>query len=884
MKRSIPAFLFIIYISIFLQVPEIYAGRSYSKKISFKDGSIKILTGGYSKPRPKTALVLSGGGSRGMVHIGVLKALEENNIPIDIIIGTSIGSVIGGLYASGYSPEQLADIMTGIDWNAIYQDETDRTALYVGQKREQDRYLLTIRFKNGNPFIPSAISPGQKILEILSDLILKAHYQARDNFDNLRVPFRSIATDLVSGKQVLLKNGNLAESINASLAIPLLFTPIVRDSMLLLDGGMRSNLPVTAAKKAGADAVIAVDVTSGLRKKEEINAPWEIVDQATTIMTSTLKAEEEKAADVLIKPQLPNLLNSDFSKSDSLIEAGKLLTEQQIVQINNVISIRDSSLADSFFVREVTIIEGDLFEDSVRVNLKTRAGRMTPVKTIMQDLEKLAGSGIYKQVSAEIDSAEVVFHLYYFPVVRQIIIEGSTRFKFAVLMDSLQLQAGRPLNSVKLQKGLDRIVDKYRAAGYSLMRVEEIKWEEKNGILTVILDEGTISDIQISGNRKTKDYVIMREFSAQKNKLFNWRNIRRSVNNVYSSQLYERVSTDVVNNNEAKVLKIKVKEKPSVILRIGGKYDTDRHSQLYLEYGDESFLGTGIKTIMLLRGGTRETYLGLKVRDDRIFTTYLTYNVQAYFQRQINPFLDQNGNDGLYKEERRGIKLQAGQQMKRLGQVIFELRQENIRDRKVEGNFNFSQTNDLRTFAVRALTDKRDVIDFPTKGIYNHWAWETGNRLVLGIEDSYTKAQVNIEGYFTFEERHTWHLKVFAGIGDKSMPFSEHFRLGGLHNFYGLSENEYFGRQMVLGSAAYRFKVPWQINKKNYLIKNTYLSLRYDFAGLWKDPELVFSSDDFFSGFGGYLGLQTSLGPMYAAYGRTDRGDSRFYFSLGLTF
>ncbi len=884
MKRSALAFLSIIYCIIFLQAPEVNAGRYYSKKISFEDGNIKIQTDGYLKQRPKTALVLSGGGSRGMVHIGVLKALEENHIPIDIIIGTSIGSVIGGLYASGYSPEQLTEIMKNIEWNAIYRDETDRTALYVGQKSEQDRYLLTIRFQNGNPFIPAAISPGQKILEILSDLILKAHYQARDNFDNLRIPFRSIATDLVSGKQILLKSGNLAESINASLAIPLLFTPIVRDSMLLLDGGMRSNLPVTAAKKTGADVIIAVDVTSGLRKKEDINAPWEIVDQATTIMTSTLKAQEEKAADILIKPYLPNLLNNDFSKSDSLITVGKLLTEQKINKINNAISIHDSSLADSFFVKEITIIEGDLFEDSVHVNLETCAGRMTPVKTIMQDLERLAKSGAYKKVSAEIDSAGIVFHLYYFSVIRQVIIEGGTCFKFAALIDSLQLPAGRPLNSGKLQQGLKRIVDNYRAAGYSLMRIKNIDWDDKHGILTIFLDEGIISDMQIIGNRKTKNYVIMREFSAQKNKLFNWRQVRRAVNNVYASQLYGRVSVDVVENNGTNALKIKVKEKPSVILRIGGKYDIDRLSQAFLEYGDESFLGTGIKTIMVLRGGTRETYLGLKIRDDRIFTTYLTFNIQAYFQRRINPFLDWDGNDGLYREERRGLKVQAGQQMKRLGQVIFELRQENIRDRREKGQFNFNQTNDLRTFAVRALTDKRDAIDFPTEGIYNHWAWETGNRLVLGIEDSYTKAQVNIEGYFTFKERHTLHLRVFAGIGDKSMPFSENFRMGGLHNFYGLHENEYFGRQLVLGSAAYRFKVPWRINKKNYLIKNTYLSLRYDFAGLWKDPELVFSMDDFFSGFGGYVGLQTSLGPLYAAYGRTDRGDSMFYFSLGLSF
>ncbi|MBN2088692.1 patatin-like phospholipase family protein, partial [candidate division KSB1 bacterium] len=234
--------------------------------------------------RPRIGLALSGGGARCIPQLGVIEVLKENKIPIDLIVGTSMGSVIGGLYAAGYETDEILQRLKNIDWQNIFFDRPTRQNLFLGQKQTQSRYILQLRFSSFKPYIPSGISPGQTISLILSDLVMQAPYGSYSNFNELKIPFRAVATDLISGNRVLLEKGNLADALCASLAFPLLFAPVVWDNMLLVDGGMINNIPVQEARELGMDIVIAVDGTSNLRNKNEILLPWEIVDQATTIM------------------------------------------------------------------------------------------------------------------------------------------------------------------------------------------------------------------------------------------------------------------------------------------------------------------------------------------------------------------------------------------------------------------------------------------------------------------------------------------------------------------------------------------------------------------------------------------------------------------------
>lgn len=865
-----------------LGLNNLQAEHRFSKTIDFKGGTLHLQSASPLPTRPKIGLVLSGGGSRGLVHVGVIKALEDARIPIDVIVGTSVGSMIGGLYASGYTPDELLRIMQRIHWKDIYKDDPGRGALYVGQKADEDRYLLSIRFKNGNPFIPTAFSPGQRVLSTLSDLILKAPYQARDNFDNLRVPFRAVATNLVSGKRVVLKRGNLAESINASLAVPLLFAPVPLDSMLLVDGGLRSNLPVDVARRAGMDIIIAVDVTAHLRDRERLQAPWEIVDQATTILSELSKKLQARQADFLIQPDLNARLNDDFSNLDALVHRGYRETMKRLKQIKQKIADKQCEKTTPIAVHAVRFEGIQTLPVHLLQSLNILHHDTLTTGAINDDLDALLHAGSFQQVRLNIDSVGTVWVSGEpFGVLNELCWKGNTRFSSEELNRYLQSRTGQLLNAHILQRDLNEIVDLYRRNGYALMHTMQVDWDRHQGRLCIHLDEGVIHDLRIVGNDKTKNYVILREFSGLKGKVFNRKRIRSAIQNVYATQLYERVNSDVLTENGQNILLVKVKEKSSVLLRVGGKYDTDRGAQAYLKFGDESAWGTGIKTMVVGRFGNKDGFLGLKIRDDRIFFSYFTYDLQGYYSWQVNPFEDHNG---VYREERRGVRFQLGRQVRRIGRLVMELRNENIIDQSKNSAFTHTQNIELRTFALRALADRRDRIDFPTKGIYNHWAWETGNRFVFETKESYTKALINLEGYYSFQRVHTWHLRMFVGIGDNSMPFSENFRLGGLNTFYGLHENQYYGRQLVTMNMEYRYRLPWHFGKDNFILKNTYFSLRYDFGGIWKKPALVFTSDDFFSGIGANLGVETIFGPLHLAYGQTTRGQSMLYFSLGFNY
>ena len=862
----------------------------FSKRVHFNQNKIQIKTDEPTPERPRIGLVLSGGGSRGMAHIGVLQVLEDNEIPIDLIIGSSIGSVIGGMYASGYTCEEMISLLETIDWADIYRDDTQRTTLFPSQKNEKDRYLFSIRFNGLNPYIPSAFTPGHKVMTFLSDLVLKAKYQARSDFDNLKIPFRAVSTDLVSGKLIVLKQGNLAEAINASLAVPLLFSPVSLDTMLLVDGGLLSNLPVDVAKNEGMDVVIAVDATARLRSKSEIQAPWEIVDQATTIMSSISKEIQKVNADILIKPDLGDTPNDAFENIRELVEIGENAARQNLEQIQNHLLTPEMRMQQSLRIDSVRIVHDQEALDLPLFNLvHSLSLDSLPLPEIIKTIDRLIESGQYESVCAQLDTLEDIVTLSYclqsFPVIRQITFAGVSIIPQEELTEIMFCQTGQRLNAKTLQSDLENILLLYRKQGYSIATIDEIVWNAGQGSLLIGIDEGVIERIEVQGNERTKNYVIAREFREQRGAVFNWQPIERSVQDVYATNLFDRVNVDLIQRDSVNDLRIKVTEKSPSVIHFGGKYDAERRIQAYAEFGYENLFGMGIRTNFLARMGMRDGYVGLNIIEDRVFTTNLTFALRGYYSWEINPLRSSIGEiTGRYNEERRGVRLQVGTQIRRLGQLVAEIRQENVAVRPYSGIFTNRQQIDIRTLVLWALSDKRDRIDFPTEGIYNHWSWESGNRLLLDAKESFTKALINLEGFYTFRKIHTWRLKFTVGIGDRTVPFSENFRLGGLHNFFGLLENEYYGRQMVVSNIEYRYRTPLNLGKSNLLINDTYLLVRYDFGGIWNDPQLVFTSDDFFSALGGALALDTFLGPFYLGYGRTTRGVDALYISIGFNF
>ena len=210
--------------------------------------------------RPRIGLALGGGGAKGMAHVGVLKVLEELRVPVDYVAGTSMGAIVGGLYASGMAPEDIETLLVSQDWWDLIQDYTPRRDLNFRRKEEDHRYVsgTGVGVRGFRIVLPDGIAAGQKLNNVLQTVTVPAMGAA--TFDDLNIPYRAVATDLHTGEPVLLDRGNLALAMRASMAVPVVFSPITMDGRTLVDGGVVMNIPVEVVRAMGADIVIAVDV------------------------------------------------------------------------------------------------------------------------------------------------------------------------------------------------------------------------------------------------------------------------------------------------------------------------------------------------------------------------------------------------------------------------------------------------------------------------------------------------------------------------------------------------------------------------------------------------------------------------------------------------
>jgi predicted acylesterase/phospholipase RssA len=303
------------------------------------------LAGGYAQPSdtmlppaPKPynfALVLSGGGSRGLAQIGALMALEEAALRPDLIVAASMGSVVGGLYACGYAPRQILAIAKSVDWGAVSAPADARRSLFVSQKSAPKGHLFEVRLgDNFKPVLPNAIADGQVFYTLLTAKLLPALRAAGYDFDKLPVSLRVVATDLLTGGRVVFSNGSLDMAIRASCGAPLAFPPLDFEGKMLVDGGLSSNIPVQVAADAGAAFTVAVDVTSPLWGREQLlDNPVRLMEQVASIGVARNKSADLLGAGVLIRPALGGAANTDFSRIDEFVAAGYAATAAAVPEI-----------------------------------------------------------------------------------------------------------------------------------------------------------------------------------------------------------------------------------------------------------------------------------------------------------------------------------------------------------------------------------------------------------------------------------------------------------------------------------------------------------------------------------------------------------------------
>ncbi len=366
--------------------------------------------------RPKIGLALSGGGARGAAHIGVLRELERQRIPIDYIAGTSMGAVIGGLYAAGLATDEMQEVLLGIDWNDIFRDAPVRRALSQRRKIDDAVFQIDKNFgvKEGGLRGPTGFIQGRK-LHLLLDRIT-ASVRKIDHFDNLPIPFRAIATDLVTGEGVVLDSGNLATAIRASMSIPGALARVDINGRLLVDGGIANNLPVDVVRRMGADVVVAVDISTPLFDAEKLGSVFAIISQLTGFLTR--KNTEQQIAsltkkDVFIVPELGDIETGSFKRAGDAVPIGEAAVVAASAKLapyalnsedyeSHIVARRGSVEA----ARPVEFVRiqnrSGIGDDVIRARLRLTTGEPLDVTQLEEDLGVLYGLGLFETVTYDV--------------------------------------------------------------------------------------------------------------------------------------------------------------------------------------------------------------------------------------------------------------------------------------------------------------------------------------------------------------------------------------------------------------------------------------------------------------------------------------------------
>lgn len=368
--------------------------------------------------RPKIGLALSGGGARGAAHIGAIRELERLRVPVDFVAGTSMGAIVGGLYAAGLSTDDMKKVLVDIDWDEIFRDRPEREFLSRRRKFDDAVFQVDKSFgiKDGKLKGPTGVIQGRK-LDLLLERVI-APVRDIDRFDDFPIPFRAVATDIVTGEGVVLDSGNLATAIRASMSVPGAFAPVEIDGRLLVDGGIADNLPVDVVRRMGADVVIAVDISTPLLNEDQLDSAVAIVSQLSGFLTR--KNTEQQIAsltesDVFIAPPLGDIASFSFKRANEAVGIGQAAAVAASKQLNQYaldadeykrhITARDRPHPDQQIIHFVRIDNRSSIDDAVvRARVQQQIGQALDLSQLEQDLGELYGLDIFESVRYDLVS------------------------------------------------------------------------------------------------------------------------------------------------------------------------------------------------------------------------------------------------------------------------------------------------------------------------------------------------------------------------------------------------------------------------------------------------------------------------------------------------
>ncbi len=358
--------------------------------------------------RPKVGIALSGGGAKGLAHIGALKVLEEAGVQIDCIAGTSIGSIVGALYAIGYRSDEIERLALSTDWVDLLTDEVSRRYVAMEEKIWDGRYMGSFPISKKGVQLPSGLIAGQKISNFLSKLTWSVHHIS--DFKQLPIPFTCLATDIGTGEAVPIDSGFLPDAIRASMAIPTVFTPVKLQNRLLVDGGLVRNLPAEDVQRLGADIIIGIDVSFTLLPVENITSFLDIITQSLSFVEAQSRLKQHELCDILIQPDISGLTMFSFMEAEDIIKRGEEAARQMLPQLQALVdSLEPNSVqsfefippqVDSIYINSL-IIQGlrDVSRRLVLAESNIQCPTWISAKELEQAISRIYSSQFFERVS-----------------------------------------------------------------------------------------------------------------------------------------------------------------------------------------------------------------------------------------------------------------------------------------------------------------------------------------------------------------------------------------------------------------------------------------------------------------------------------------------------
>ncbi|WP_218746454.1 patatin-like phospholipase family protein [Vibrio parahaemolyticus] len=732
--------------------------------------------------RPKVAVVLAGGGAKGAAHIGVLKALEEMHIPVDIITGTSMGAYVGGLYATGMSADEIESFIYSVDWNSGYRDRVDRSQRRVRDKEYEDRYQITtdLGLRFGEVRAPTGVVQGQNMLRVLRETT--GNLGRFESFDELAIPYRSVATDILELDEVVIGNGYLVDAMMASMSVPGALPPYKLNGHMLVDGGVVNNMPVDVARAMGADVVIAVDISTDYKTEDDFTGLFTVADQLSNYLvrrSTQQQVETLQEHDVYIRPNVGQMETVEFDKMPWAFQSGYDITKEM-----------ESKLA----------------------GLRLSNAEYQKYIDHKQEVRKKLVYGDDR-------------------VVDEIVIVNNTHYSDVLLTNRLELETGRKIETAEIEKAVENL--------YALDRFELITYhfEEVDGSNLLVFD---VNEKSWGPNYLNFRFFLEDDFDTD-------------------SQYGIGMSTNFTNlNSHGAEMALNVEMGTDKLIE-AELYSPVLSSQEFFVAGKVAYSSEG---------------RNLPVSDDDLSLS----SVNDFLPVSYTEFVSEIAigiQPTLWQELRLGGRYSSGSiELSTLASV---------------GNLDFERRGLFANYRLDTLDD----FAFPTRGLLVDLEYlvshdtspeEIGQSKPRDIvEDTVYEIDARFKGAMSYQRHTLVGQAEYSFVQSKNSSITLDPReLGGFLHLSGIPRNSLIGQNLFFSSLVYRYK--WFDNDFGLFEAPVYVGASLEHGGTWSDNDLKLNEAPLYNAASIFFGVDSPIGPIMLAYGRTEQDMEAVYLIVGTSF